>query len=269
MKGFVNVAESAAVVSGAGSGIGRAAAISLAARGARVMVTDVLLDRAESVAAEIVQAGGAALAEECNVADGSALERVRERTLEAYGRIDIVMNNVGVIAMGPPETLPLTEWERVIDVNLLSFVRSNLTFLPLLLAQGRGHIVNTASASGLLAYGYDRLPYVATKHAVVGLTESLALYLRPRGIGVTCLCPSGVRTNIIEQMTSFGVPITPRAPSYPIVEAEVVGELVADAIADGRFLVLTATEVQDELEERTCDIEAYIDRLTIGDEADE
>ncbi len=262
MKSFVNVAGSVAVVSGAGSGIGRAAAHSLAARGARVMVTDLVSARAELVAQEIVGAGGSAIAQECNVSDISALERVRERTLEEFGTIEIVMNNVGVIALGPPETLPLREWERVIDVNLLSFVRSNLTFLPLLLAQGRGHIVNTASASGLLAYGYDRLPYVATKHAVVGLSESLALYLRPRGIGVTCLCPSGVKTNIVEQMTSFGEPLSPRAPSYPIVEAEVVGELVADAIADGRFLVLTATEVQDELDERTRDIEAYIDRLS-------
>jgi NAD(P)-dependent dehydrogenase (short-subunit alcohol dehydrogenase family) len=262
MKGFVTIDGSVAVVSGAGSGIGRAAALSLAARGARVTVTDLIAGRAEAVAAEIIEAGGSAVALECNVADINALEQVRDRTLEEFGQIDIIMNNVGVIALGPPETLPIAEWERVIDVNLLSFVRSNLTFLPLLLAQGRGHIVNTASASGLLAYGYDRLPYVATKHAVVGLTESLAFYLRPRGIGVTCLCPSGVITNIVEQMTSFGEPITPRAPSYPIVEADVVGELVAEAITDGRFLVLTATEVQDELEERTRDIEAYIDRLS-------
>jgi NAD(P)-dependent dehydrogenase (short-subunit alcohol dehydrogenase family) len=262
MKGFVKIGKSVAIVSGAGSGIGRAAALSLAARGSRVMVTDLLTDRAASVAAEIVESGGSAIAQGCNVSEIAELESVRDRTLEEFGQIDIVMNNVGVIAMGPPETLPLQEWERVIDVNLLSIVRSNLTFLPLLLSQGHGHVVNTASASGLLAYGYDRLPYVATKHAVVGLTESLARYLRPRGIGVTCLCPSGVITNIVEQMTSFGDPITPRAPAYPIVEAEVVGELVADAIADGRFLILTATEVQDELEERTRDIEGYLDRLT-------
>jgi NAD(P)-dependent dehydrogenase (short-subunit alcohol dehydrogenase family) len=262
MKGFVDIRGSVAVVSGAGSGIGRAAVLSLCARGSRVMVTDLLAERAEAVAAEVVDSGGSAIAQQCNVADLGDLERVRDRTLEEFGQIDIVMNNVGVIALGPPETLPLSEWERVIDVNLLSIVRSNLTFLPLLLAQGHGHIVNTASASGLLAYGYDRLPYVSTKHAVVGMTEALARYLRPRGIGVTCLCPSGVITNIVEQMTSFGEPITPRAPSYPIVDAKFVGELVADAIADGRFLVLTATEVQDELEERTRNIEAYLDRLT-------
>jgi NAD(P)-dependent dehydrogenase (short-subunit alcohol dehydrogenase family) len=150
----------------------------------------------------------------------------------------------------------------VVDVNLLGAVRSNLVFLPLLLAQGRGHVVYTASASGLLAHGYDRLPYVTTKHALVGMSESLALYLRPRGIGVTCLCPSGVITNIVEQITFFGKPESPRSPDHPVVEAEVVGELVADAVAEGRFLVLTATEVHDELVERALDIEAYITGLT-------
>ena len=147
------------------------------------------------------------------------------------------MNNVGVIAMGPPETLPLEEWQRVIDINVLGIVRSNLVFLPHLIAQGRGHVVNTASVSGLLAHGYDRLPYVTTKHAVVGMTESLALYLRPQGIGVTCVCPSGVATNIVEQISFFGAPSTPRAPDHPIVEAEVVGRLVADAVEHDRFLV--------------------------------
>ena len=101
------------------------------------------------------------------------------------------MNNVGVLAMGPPESLPDEAWRRVLEVNLMSVARSNRVFLPLLIEQGRGHVVNTASASGLLAYGFDRLPYVASKHAVVGITEALALYLAPKGIGVTCLCPSG------------------------------------------------------------------------------
>jgi NAD(P)-dependent dehydrogenase (short-subunit alcohol dehydrogenase family) len=172
------------------------------------------------------------------------------------------MNNVGVLAMGPPETLPLTAWERVIDVNLLGMVRSNLVFLPLLIQQGRGHVVNTASVSGLLPHGYDRLPYVATKHAVVGMSESLALYLRPRGVGVTCLCPSGVHTNIAEQITFHGPPSTPRSPDYPVVEAAEVGELVADAVAAGRFFVLTAPGVQDELVERTRDLDAYVTRLS-------
>ena len=92
-------------------------------------------------------------------------------------------------------------WQRTIDVNLLSVVRSFHVFLPILLEQGSGHIVNTASTAGLFAYAFERLPYTATKAAVVGVSEALALYLRPKGIGVSCLCPGPVATNIGEQIT--------------------------------------------------------------------
>jgi NAD(P)-dependent dehydrogenase (short-subunit alcohol dehydrogenase family) len=157
--------------------------------------------------------------------------------------------------------LPLEAWLRVLDLNVLSVARSNVVFLPLLIEQGRGHVVNTASASGLLAYGFDRLPYVASKHAVAGITEGLAFYLGPKGIGVTCVCPSGVITNILEQITVYGEATSPRAPQHPIVEAEVVGELIANAITDGTFLVVTAPEIHDELRERASDIEAYVQRM--------
>ena len=156
------------------------------------------------------------------------------------------MNNVGVLAMGAPETLPDEAWMRAIDINLFSIARSNRVFLPGLIAQGSGHVVNTASASGLLAYGFDRLPYVASKHAIVGLSEALAIYLGPKGIGVTCLCPSGVITNILEQITVYGdATATPRAPAHPIVAAEDVGKLTADAVEDGTFLVVTAPEMHE------------------------
>src|SRR5262249_37893554 len=112
---------------------------------------------------------------------------------------------------------------------------------------------------GLLGYGFDRLPYVASKHAVVGLSEALAAYLGPKGVGVTCLCPSGVITNILEGITVYGeATATPRAPAHRIVSAEEVGRLTADAVEQGRFLVLTAPEVRDSMLERARDIEAYI-----------
>jgi NAD(P)-dependent dehydrogenase (short-subunit alcohol dehydrogenase family) len=265
MIGFGDLAGAAVVVTGAGSGIGRAAALSFARRGARVVVGDLDEARAGAVAAEVEAAGGGAVAVRADVTDLADVEGLRDACLERFGRVDVVMNNVGVIAMGPPETLPLEAWQRVVDVNLLSVVRSNLVFLPLLLDQGRGHVVNTASVSGLLAHGYDRLPYVTTKHAVVGMSESLALYLRPRGIGVTCVCPSGVTTNIAEQITFYGPPTTPRTPDHEVVTAEVVGELVAEAVVDGRFLVLTVPEVHDELVERATDIEAYLRARTAGE----
>lgn len=251
--------DAVAVVTGAGSGIGRATAHSLARRGTRVMVTDVDAQRADAVAAEL---GGASVARRCDVTSLADLEAVRDLALETFGRVDIVVNNVGVLAVGDVLDIPIDAWERVVDVNLMSVVRSHHVFLPGLVAQGSGHIVNTASTAGLLPYGYDRLPYTATKHAIVGLSEALRLRLASDGIGVSCLCPAGVFTNILEQISFHGEPETPRAPSLPIVDPEVVGELVADAIVENRFLVLTAPEVHDELRERGDDIEAYLARLT-------
>lgn len=252
----------AAVLTGAGSGIGRAAASAFARRGARVLVSDVDEARAEQTAAEVAAAGGEAVAMKADVSRQEDLEALRDTCLDHFGRVDLVFNNVGVLAMGPPESLPIDAWRRVLDLNVLSIARSNLVFLPLLLEQGRGHVVNTASASGLLAYGFDRLPYVASKHAVVGISEALAIYLGPRGIGVTCVCPSGVATNIVEQIAVYGdVGGTPRAPQHPIVEAGVVAELITDAVVNGKFLVVTAPEIHDELVERATGPEAYIQRI--------
>lgn len=250
-----------AVLTGAGRGIGRATALSLAARGARIAASDVDAARAEETAALVNAAGGEAISLRVDVAGQADLEALRDRCLQRFGCIDIVVNNVGVLAIGAPETLPIEAWQRVVDINLLSIARSNVVFLPLLLQLGRGHVVNTASASGLLAYGFDRLPYVASKHAVVGVSEALALYLGPKGIGVTCVCPSGVMTNIVEQIAFYGEARSPRVPQHAIVEAGVVGELVADAISAGTFLVVTAPEIHDELRERANDPEAYVRRM--------
>ena len=254
--------DAVAVVTGAGSGIGRAAAIAFAARGARVAVSDLSAERARTVAAEIDQLGGHAFGIAADVTREADLEALRDECLERLGGLDVVMNNAGVLAMGAPESLPDEAWQRVLDVNLLSIARSNRVFLPLLLAQGSGHVVNTASASGLLAYGFDRLPYVASKHAIVGVSEALAIYLGPRGIGVTCLCPSGVITNILEQISVHGeTASSPRAPAHDIVTAEAVGELAADAVEHGRFLVVTVPEIHGELLERATDIEAYLQKM--------
>jgi NAD(P)-dependent dehydrogenase (short-subunit alcohol dehydrogenase family) len=252
---------SVAALTGAGSGIGRSTALAFARRGARVVASDLDAARAEETAALVRAEGGDAVSLAVDVGADADLVRLRDLCLTTYGRVDVVVNNVGVIAMGPPETLPLEAWQRVLDLNVLGIVRSNLAFLPLLLEQGRGHIVNTASASGLLAYGFDRLPYVASKHAVVGLSESLALYLGTRGVGVTCVCPSGVATNIVEQITFYGAATSPRAPQHRVVGPDEVGELIAAAVSEGRFLVVTAPEIHDELVSRATDPEGFLRRL--------
>lgn len=254
-----NLDGAVAVLTGAGSGIGRATAVAFAERGASVVVSDLSQGRVDEVVEQIATLGRPVIGLPVDVTVEADLERLRDAALQRFGRIDVVMNNVGVLAIGAPETLPDEAWARTIDVNLFSVARSNRVFLPGLIAQGSGHLINTASASGLLSYGFDRLPYVASKHAIVGISEALATYLGPKGIGVTCLCPSGVITNILEGITVYGdAGVTPRAPAHQIVAAEDVGNLAADAVEKGQFLVVTAPEVRDELLQRANDIEAYI-----------
>lgn len=247
-----------AVITGAGSGIGRACAHSFTNRGARVVVTDVVADRAHAVAGEI---GEQAVGLRVDVTRQEELEAARDLALDRFGRIDLVMNNVGVIVMGGVEEIPLEAWQRAIDINLLGIVRSNLVFLPHLIAQGSGYVVNTASTLGLLPYSYDRTPYMATKHAVVGLSEGMYLALGPKGIQVSCLCPAGVLTNIVEQITVHGTIAPPRAPTLRLSEAAEVGELVAEGVEAGRFLVLTAPEAADELAAHGADMDGYLARM--------
>ena len=211
-----------AVITGAGSGIGRATAL-VVRDPRRARRSERRRRRARRGDRRARREGGRRgdRGHGRRRANRPTSKTLRDRCLEQFGRVDVVFNNVGVLAMGAPESLPVEAWQRVLDLNVLSIARSNVVFLPLLLAQGRGHVVNTASASGLLAYGFDRLPYVASKHAVVGITEALALYLGPKGIGVTCVCPSGVITNIVEQITVFGEATSPRAPQHPLVDADV------------------------------------------------
>jgi NAD(P)-dependent dehydrogenase (short-subunit alcohol dehydrogenase family) len=255
------IAGKVAVITGGGSGIGRGTALVLAAAGAHVVVTDLDEDAAAAVAEEATQGGAASIGSRLDVTSQSDFDAARDLAMSEFGGVDIVMNNVGVLAVGAPEHIPISEWERIIDANLLSIVRSNASFLPLLLGRGAGHIVNTASTAGLFAYSYERLPYSATKGAVVALSESLALYLRPKGIGVTCLCPGPVATNIGRQMKFWGPPVKLHGPGagLELLTGEAVGRQVLDAILANRFLLLTHPQLREEaLVPRALDPEGFL-----------
>jgi NAD(P)-dependent dehydrogenase (short-subunit alcohol dehydrogenase family) len=249
-----------ALITGGGSGIGRGTALALAAAGAHVAVADIDRDRAMAVADEASWRGTECFGMTLDVNDLTAFETARELLLRRLGRVDIVMNNVGVVAAGLPEEIPLREWERTMSTNLLSIVRSNATFLPLLLEQESGHVVNTASAAGLFQYAYERMPYTVSKAAVIALSEALALYLHPRHIGVTCVCPGPVSTNIRQQVTFSGAPVRMRPPIKGMTPADpnAVGEMVVDAIRRNQFLVLTHPELHDLLVERAKDPEGFL-----------
>jgi NAD(P)-dependent dehydrogenase (short-subunit alcohol dehydrogenase family) len=250
-----------AVITGAASGIGRAIAHSLARRGAQIVAVDISADGLATVVAELRELGGNAAPRTADVADAKAFDGIRDTALERFGKVDIVVNNVGVLTNGLPQDIPVVEWERILNINLMSVVRSNATFVPMLLDQGSGHIVNTASFAGLFTYSYDRMPYAASKAAIVQISEGLALYLRPKNIGVTLLCPGPVLTNIISNMPTFGAGAALRTPGdqFELFDAARVGELVADAILSNRFFVPTHPQVTDDLRRRVENWDAYLD----------
>lgn len=184
-----------AVITGAASGIGRATAILLAQRGARVHVVDLNGAGADAVAEEIAAAGGTATAHAVDVAAADAVAALADAVHAAEGRVDVLHNNAGIAASGPTETLALDVWRRVVEINVMGVVHGIHAFGPRMLAAGRGHIVNTASAAGLTAVP-GLVPYAMSKHAIVGLTESLNAEWSPRGVRVSALCPGLVNTPI-------------------------------------------------------------------------
>ena len=248
----------AAVITGAGSGIGRASALSLARRGCAVLVSDLDEARAEAVATEIRAEGGQAAHARCDVSRDDEVDALVGAVDAAFGRVDIVMSNVGVMAKGLPLEIPMEAWVSVIDVNLLGTVRVLRAFLPTLVEQGRGHVVTTGSTAGLFPYAFDRLPYTATKAGLVALSEALALYLRPRGIGVTCFCPAGVMTNILEQIREYGPPTPIQLPQIPLIRAEDAGELVVQGIIDDQLLVLTDPLADEMVRRHATDREGFL-----------
>jgi NAD(P)-dependent dehydrogenase (short-subunit alcohol dehydrogenase family) len=251
-----------AVITGGASGMGRGTARALARRGANVVIADLNEARMAETVAELNGLGVAAFAVRCDVSKAEDIEHLAEAARARFGTINVLMNNAGTLPVGHFESTPLEAWRRVLDVNLLSVVAGVRTFLPdLLAAAGDAHVVNTASLAGLLAYDTTAIPYAVSKAAVVSLSEGLALSLRPRGIGVTCLCPGPVRTNIGEQVTRFGdsTGLGEYASSrFTWRTPDEVGELVAGAIESGRFLLPTNEEAFDYIARHGADCDGFL-----------
>ena len=250
-----------AVVTGGASGIGRGTALALAGQGVRLVLGDLneagLKETADLVAAR----GGLAVTRIGDVASDETAPALLAAALEAFGRADIVMNNVGVIAVGAPENIPTEAWADILDINFLSMVRSNHVFLPHFIAQGQGHIVNTASFAALFPYASNRIPYMASKAAVIALSEGLALYAKPKGVGVTLLLPGPVRTAITRSVRRYGdAPLSFRGPgaTFSPKEPEEVGEMVVAAIRENRFFLPTDPQIYAILEARAKDPEGFM-----------
>jgi NAD(P)-dependent dehydrogenase (short-subunit alcohol dehydrogenase family) len=186
-----------AVVTGGGSGIGRATALLLARHGARVHVADLQSDTADDVARTIEAAGGSAVAHALDVSDPDAVEAFAETVFATEGHVDILHNNAGIGHAGNIEATTIEDWQRVIGVNLLGVAYGIQAFIPRMLQQGRpASVVNTASQAGLFPAA-KLAPYCASKYGVVGLSEALNAELSKRGIHVSAICPGIIDTPIV------------------------------------------------------------------------
>jgi NAD(P)-dependent dehydrogenase (short-subunit alcohol dehydrogenase family) len=214
----------------------------------------------------------------CDVADPISVERAANAAYEAFGNVHVICNNAGVAAAGGIDNISLDNWRWVLDVNLMGVLHGIRTFLPHIRAHGEGgHIVNTASMAGMNS-GLGFSPYVASKFAVVGMSEGLATQLKPFGIGVSVLCPSFVRTRIGESGRNrpqrYGATQTPD-PASPaglllaqlterlqsgLDPSDVAARVVA-AIRQEELYVFTHPEMRAEVEDRFGAILAAMDKV--------
>jgi NAD(P)-dependent dehydrogenase (short-subunit alcohol dehydrogenase family) len=188
-----------AIITGAASGIGQALAGALVARGDTVVVADIDGAGAVRAAGELARRGpGTATPAAVDVREAEAVQALVAQTRDQYGRLDVMVNNAGVGIGGEAQDLLLAHWDRVIDVNLRGVVHGVQAAYPVMIAQGSGHIVNTASLAGLLP-APGMTPYAMTKHAVVGLSLSLRAEAAGFGVRVTAVCPGVVDTPILDK----------------------------------------------------------------------
>jgi NAD(P)-dependent dehydrogenase (short-subunit alcohol dehydrogenase family) len=211
-------AERVAIVTGGASGIGRALCEALAAEGAVVVVADRNGEGARAVAERLAGSGLRARAEAVDVADAEAVRKLVEETVAREGRLDLLFNNAGIAIGGEVRDMTVEHWRRIVDVNLWGVVNGVRAAYPLMVRQGSGHIVNTASGAGLVPSPLSTA-YAMTKHAVVGLSTSLRMEAAGLGVRVSVVCPGFVDTAIFDSaVVAKGPPVrelSDRAPVRP------------------------------------------------------
>ena len=252
-----------AVVTGAGSGIGEGIAEACAGAGMHVVVSDIDGESAERVAAELRAGGVRSIAVRADVTDRGSVDALAASAYEEFGAVHLLCNNAGVIVNAALAEIPLDDLQFMFAVNFFGVVNGVQAFVPRMRAQGaEAHIVNTSSMAGLVHY--DGIGgYTASKHAVVGFSVTLQGELEPDGIGVSVLCPGGVRSNLgltsaRNRPQEFGGPREPRervAPRNPDAEQRrqeprEVGERVLAAVRANRLFVLSHPETRPEVERR-------------------
>ncbi|MGB3356921.1 MAG: SDR family NAD(P)-dependent oxidoreductase [Mycobacterium sp.] len=249
-----------AIVTGGASGIGQALASELATQGVRVVVGDLDETGAQSTAAAIGSAGGTAVALGADAATTEGIEALATMAAREFGPVDMFVANAGITGAGGIGTD--SDWDRILAVNLRSHVRAAELLVPQWKARGSGYFVSIASAAGLLSQ-IGAAGYAVTKHAAVGFAEWLAITYGDDGIGVSCVCPLGVDTPLLDGIRAATDP-SARAGAQSILQSgdvlapSDVASLTVDAIRDNRFLVLPHPQVLEMYRHKGADYDRWI-----------
>jgi NAD(P)-dependent dehydrogenase (short-subunit alcohol dehydrogenase family) len=241
-----NLESKVAVITGGASGIGRAVAEKAASEGMKVVLADIEEAALKETERALTSQGADAIAVVTDVSDAASVRELRERALAQYCAVHLVHNNAGVGGGGPIWDVPEEDWRWILGVNLWGVIHGVATFVPLLIEQGEGHVVNTASIAGLVTAPFLG-PYSATKEAVVAISETLFKDLQSTGVsgvGVSVLCPGFVRTRIGESARNR--PTWAPEPSGEDAEgAETLRTAISDMIAAGIAPDIVAEQLFD------------------------
>jgi len=229
-----------AVVTGAAGGLGRAFALELARMRGRILVADIDEAGARETVRLVKEAGGEASATRCDVSKSAEVLALLGEAERAIGGVDLLINNAGVAVGGPIGTVPLSDWEWVVGINLWGVIYGCHYFVPHFQKQGSGHILNVASAAGLFS-GPQLGPYNVTKAGVVALSETLSVELKRDNIGVTVLCPTFFQTNINKSgraSRAGGMEFIEKLMVRASIQADGVARAALDGVANGKLYVL-------------------------------
>ena len=241
------------LVTGGANGIGKALCERFGAEGVRgLAVVDLEEGAAQQVASSI---GDAAIGIGADVAREADVVAAVEATESRFGPIDLLVSNAGIGVFGGVEAAN-EDWQRIWDVNVMAHVYAARAVLPGMLARGEGYLLHTASAAGLLT-NLGTAPYSVTKHAAVGLAEWLAITHGDAGIKVSCLCPQGVRTNMVAAAAAGGT-AGDVVVAQGLLEPEEVAEAVVEGLRAERFLILPHPEVLEYFQRKAADYDRWL-----------
>lgn len=242
------ISDSVAIVTGASTGIGRAAALRFAEEGASVVTADVNVEEGEATVEAIEEMGGDAVFVETDVSDWDDVQAMVDAAVDTYGGLDFAFNNAGIEGANEPTSdQPMDNWEQVINVNLKGVFQSMKAEIPVMLEDGGGSIVNTSSIAGKVGFP-EISPYVASKHGVIGLTKTTALEYSEAGVRVNAICPGVIDTPMVDRASGDNESVNQAIAATPIGrlgEPEEIGDAAVWLCSDDASFVTGEALVAD------------------------